>query len=126
MTVGALSLSGCGGSGTTIPSLYEGTWAGTYDSVANPSFGTATVTVAEDGTVTGTGRNLHLGVDFIINGNIEEDGTVSGSISGGLSGTLNGTFEISVVNGHLVGAITQVVGSSTVVSNYDLTNTASM
>lgn len=95
----AVLLSGCGGGGgSSTPSPFAGTWFGAYVIPASAQSGVANVTVASNGTVSGTGRNTSLGADFTINGTISNAGVVKGTISGDLTGSLNGTLRIFFVS----------------------------
>ncbi len=100
-----IAVAGCGGSNTsTLPSLYEGSWNGTWNGPQTNDGGTLTFTVSADGSVTGTmSRKGGLSGSFggIINntGKLTATSAFSGSgnfiISGQValgSGSLSGSF----------------------------------
>jgi hypothetical protein len=117
----AILLAGCGGSGSGVTnSPFAGRWVGTYTTDTGNN-GTADITVASSGAVTGSGRNISLAVNFNLAGSINNSGNITGTVSGGLSGTLNGTLTISGVTGHLTGTVIQRISGTDIACTFDLT-----
>lgn len=115
-----IALIGCGGSGISEPSKFEGVWNGTYSIPSNLQKGTVDITISRNGDVNGTGVNTTLGKSFTINGSINNSGSLEGEIGGSFTGTLKGNFALKL-NGNLGGSVTQTVsGYSPVTSNFNL------
>jgi hypothetical protein len=117
--------TGCGstsgeGSGRTDPA-FVGRWLGPFSATGKygPQTGTADVTIAENGKLTGIMQNATLGEQGSFSGSIDQAGHVTGSYSyPGYSATGSGHLLIQQ-NGHLAGAIETFeagtkVGTSTV------------
>ena len=109
----------CGGS-LASNSTYAGVWSGTFSNPTTSQTGTLAVEIDQGGAANGSGTNTTLGQSFVISGFIEEAGQINWAMSGGQTGSFQGTLAIDG-NGHLVGTVTQTVGSTSVDSNIDLT-----
>ncbi len=117
-SLGAVVLAGCGGGGgnndsssTPTNSPFAGNYVGTFNTT-NPQSGTLNVTVATNGTLTGSGHNNTSGQDETVSGSINNAGTVNvtftyPTFSASASGIVAATS-----NGHIAGTLTQSGGGS--------------
>ena len=117
----AFFISGCGGLTSVISNPFAGTWSGTLTIPTVSQSGTIAITIDSQGASNGTQVNTTLGDHDTLTGFIGTDGTIVWTIAGAQSGTLTGTVSISTSNGHLIGAVTQTIGSSAQTLNLDLT-----
>lgn len=118
-------LVGCGGGGgggsEVSNSPFAGQWRGTWASPSTDDAGTATITVATNGAMTGTMHNNRTGNDGTMNATAKNSGSVSGKAQYpgsdpiGLSGTvtINGS-------GHLIGNLTQSISGANYPLSFDL------
>ena len=117
-SLGAFALAGCGGGGgndnsspTTTNSPFAGTYVGTFRTT-NPQSGTLNVTVASNGTLTGSGHNDTIGQNETISGSVTNAGATSVTFTyPTFSASANGTVAVAS-NGHLDGTLTQSSGGS--------------
>lgn len=118
-------LSGCGGGGggggSSLPSPFAGTWVGTWDAPSLSDDGTASITVATNGKVTGTTHDNGTDEDGTLSGSINNSGVFSGKAvyAGSPAINLNGTLGING-SGHLTGNVTQSQGSFSAPLTFDL------
>ncbi|MBS1707931.1 MAG: hypothetical protein JSS65_04330 [Armatimonadetes bacterium] len=114
-------LAGCGGSsgGPSANSPFAGHWVGNYTSDISQT-GTANLTVANDGSVTGTGHNTTANFNFDVAGSVQDNGHLTGDFSGGMTAQIDGNVAVDN-NGHLSGTVHQMNGSATVTLQIDLT-----
>ncbi|RYG38483.1 hypothetical protein EON81_03560 [bacterium] len=104
-----LALAGCGGSsGGDSASPYAGTYSGTWTNLDDArDAGTATWTVQNDGTISGTDNDPGRETAFNIVGRIDSAGTVtttSTPAGGGEAATLNGRLLFGT-SGELAGTL---------------------
>ena len=86
-------LSSCSKKDDLISNSFEGEWSGTYN---GNDYGTWTVSVSNDGTVTGNTYSDLLKMSFTINGRVNNAGELlatfgKSSSDGTFSGTLSGS-----------------------------------
>lgn len=86
--------AGAEGQGTFIGSSLAGTYSGTWQNDAGTNDGTWSLTVAHDGTVTGTSHNNFDNSDSSVTGSISTNGTITASGTVG-SSTWAGTIDTS-------------------------------
>ena len=121
IAVASLSIfaqAGCGGGGgndnsssTPTNSPFAGSYIGTFNTT-NPQSGTLNVTVATNGTLTGSGHNNTVGQDETISGTITNVGAVNVTFTyPTFSASASGTVAVAS-NGHLAGTFTQSGGGS--------------
>ncbi|MGI4790061.1 MAG: hypothetical protein ACRYFS_14565 [Janthinobacterium lividum] len=114
----ALFLAGCGGGGgndstptVATNSPFAGTYIGTF-TTTNPQSGTLNVTVATNGTLTGSGENTTVNEAETISGTVANSGSASVTfVYPTFTATASGTVAFSS-NGHLDGTLTQSTGGS--------------
>lgn len=112
---------GCGGGGSSVPSPFAGAWSGTYDAGGIPDNGTATATITTSGQLTGTVHSTAGNGDGTVSGKISNAGTVSAHVTypGYSPYPLVGTLAING-SAHLVGNLTETVGSTQYGVSFDL------
>jgi hypothetical protein len=103
----AVAMIGCGGSNNgTLPSLYVGSWTGTWSSPTANDGGSITMVVVDDGSISGTiGRTG--GVSATLGGVINNTGhftATTTSFSNGGAFLMNGAVVLN--NGALFGSFT--------------------
>lgn len=97
----AVVLTACGGgTNRTIPSLYAGSWSGTWTGAETNDGGTVTLTVTSDGSAGGTM-------------------TRAGALSGNFSGVINNT-------GHLTAAVSFPSSGNFVINGQVVLNVAAL
>lgn len=114
---------GCGGGGgSSTPSPFQGTWIGTWDSPSAGANGTANITIALNGQVTGTVHDNVANADGTVTGSISNSGNVNAQVQypPNPSNQLTGALSIAQ-NGHLTGNLIQHVGQSDFGVSFDLT-----
>lgn len=109
--VAVLLIVGCGGSGGTgiTNSPFAGSYAGTWDSPATGQSGTAAISIATNGRVTGSTTITSGGSGTgSVTGVIQNTGQISGSIQypGEPKSTFSGTLSADP-NGNLTGVLIQ-------------------
>jgi hypothetical protein len=126
ISAAALILSGCGGSSssTPLPSLYEGSWSGSWTSQLANDGGTLTFAVAADGSVSGSiSRTGNLSGTF--GGIIDNTGRLTATATFPSSGNflitgqvllsdsdLNGSFAYSWLGSEYQGTFSETPQSS--------------
>jgi len=112
---------GCGGGGSdnSTPSPFAGRWLGNWNSAALSQNGTADVTIATNGALTGTIHNNQSGSNGTESGSISNAGQVSGTAQypGQQATSISGTMTING-QGHLVGNLVQRINNT----NYDVSS----
>ncbi|RYG46037.1 hypothetical protein EON79_11165 [bacterium] len=113
-----IALAGCGGGSSDVNSAspYAGTYTGTWVSLTDTSdAGTATWTVGNDGTISGTDVDPGRETTFSIAGRIDANGnvtTTSTPAGGGEAATLNGRL-VFEIEGPLAGTLTWNIATPT-------------
>ena len=101
-----LMIVGCGGSGTsaTLPSLYRGSWTGSWSSTSLNEQSTVALTVLADGSFSGSmGRSGGQSGTFV--GVINNQGRLTGSTGFAASGNYLIGGAVTLVNGSLTGSM---------------------
>jgi len=116
---------GCGGGGgsdNSTPSPFAGRWRGNWNSAALSQNGTADVTIATNGALTGTIHNNQSGSNGTVSGSISNSGQVSGTAQypGQQATSISGTMTING-QGHLVGNLVQRINNTNYDVSFDLT-----
>lgn len=109
----AMALAGCGGGGggSTAVNPFVGTASGTWSGVADntPTTGTLSMTVANDGTITGNGHNATTNEAFTFVGTITSSGVAEFTYTYP-DATYTGNGTLAIVAGHVTGTVTNKVG----------------
>ena len=113
--VATLGVVGCGGSGAHSTSPFIGTYAGTWVAPSLNDNGTAILTIASDGSLTGT---LHDDVslsDATVSGTLSSSGVTHATVvyAGPATSTLTGTVALGS-QGQLSGNLIQTEGGNSV------------
>ncbi len=112
----AFAVTGCGGGGggSSTPatsSPFAGNYVGTF-STSNSQSGTLNVTVATNGTLTGSGHNNTIGQDETASGSVTNAGAANVTFTyPSFSASVSGTVAFAS-NGHLDGTLAQSSGGS--------------
>lgn len=82
LVISGLLLAGCGGNGGSSTSLEDfiGIWTGTWEAPDFSTTGTVNLTVADDGTVSGTSTTDGFSGTGTITGTIDDDGEVTATL----------------------------------------------
>ena len=99
---------GCGGAGDTgnLPSLYQGSWGGTWASGSGSDNGNVSLTVSADGSVSGTmTRKVGSGT---VAGLIEKNGRISAVSSYAAGGNMVIGGSVQLTAGRLIGSFNYV------------------
>lgn len=107
-----MALAGCGGGGgSSAVNPFVGTASGPWSGVADgaPTTGTLSMTVANDGTATGSGTNATTGQAFMVVGTITASGVATFTYTYP-DATYTGNGTLSIVAGHITGTVTNKIG----------------
>ncbi len=123
---GLALLSGCGGSGDTsvLPSIYRGSWSGTWGSGDANDNGNIAFAITNDGSLSGSMTDK-LGTTGNIAGFVNKSGSLTAvtSFTGGSNMVIGGT--VTTNGGRLVGSFSYTRLGVTYGGNFDVGPAAS-
>ncbi len=116
-----LFIFGCGGGGGSSPAAatnnpYAGSWQGSWKDPGVQQSGLFTVTVATDGTTTGTADDCTLNISGALFGTTDANGRFSGTVTypGQTASAFIATFSFS--NGLIIGDLVQTMPNGQTIS----------